>query len=97
MRTTLNIDDELMKEAKIAAIKRGTTLTALVEEGLRKEVQGTTAAGRTVRLPVGARGSRPRVGVDFDRLSELIKEIDELEDLERLEQLGLAGRPRADP
>ncbi len=38
MRTTLNIDDELLKEAKIAAIRRGSTLTALIERALRKEV-----------------------------------------------------------
>lgn len=40
MRTTLNIDDDLLKAAKIAAIQEGTTLTALVEEGLRQRVLG---------------------------------------------------------
>jgi hypothetical protein len=36
VRTTLNIDDDLLKGAKIAAIRRGITLTALVEQGLRE-------------------------------------------------------------
>lgn len=35
MKTTLNIDDELLRRAKRRAADRGTTLTALVEEGLR--------------------------------------------------------------
>jgi len=38
MRTTLNLDDSLLKAAKIAAVRRGTTLTALVEEGLREVI-----------------------------------------------------------
>ncbi|MDQ3710158.1 MAG: type II toxin-antitoxin system VapB family antitoxin [Actinomycetota bacterium] len=35
MKTTLNLDDELLRRAKRRAAARGTTLTALVEEGLR--------------------------------------------------------------
>lgn len=35
MKTTLNLDDELLGRAKRRAAARGTTLTALVEEGLR--------------------------------------------------------------
>lgn len=35
MRTTLNIDDDLIKEAKIAAIREGITLTAYIERALR--------------------------------------------------------------
>jgi hypothetical protein len=36
MRTTLNIDDDLLKEAKIAAIREGITLTAYIERALRQ-------------------------------------------------------------
>jgi plasmid stability protein len=35
MKTTLNLDDELLRRAKQRAAARGTTLTALVEAGLR--------------------------------------------------------------
>ncbi|MBA3373605.1 MAG: type II toxin-antitoxin system VapB family antitoxin [Euzebyaceae bacterium] len=35
MKTTLNLDDELLRRAKLRAAAKGTTLTALVEEGLR--------------------------------------------------------------
>ena len=37
MRTTVNIDDELLKEAKIAAIREGITLTAYIERALKRE------------------------------------------------------------
>lgn len=38
MKTTLNIDDRLMREAKKLAAERGTTLTQVVEEALRAAV-----------------------------------------------------------
>ena len=36
MKTTLNIDETLMKRLRIEAARRGTTMTALVEVGLRR-------------------------------------------------------------
>jgi hypothetical protein len=45
MRTTLNIDDELIKEAKIAAIREGITLTEYIERALRqcrREIEGSS-------------------------------------------------------
>ena len=36
MRTTISIDDGLLKTAKARADERGTTLGALVEDGLRQ-------------------------------------------------------------
>lgn len=35
MKTTLNLDDDLLREAKKRAAEGGTTLTHLVEEALR--------------------------------------------------------------
>ena len=43
MRTTLNIDDELLEEAKIAAIREGITLTEYIERALKHECQETPA------------------------------------------------------
>lgn len=36
MKTTLNLDDELLRRAKRRAAERGTTLTAVIEDALRK-------------------------------------------------------------
>jgi hypothetical protein len=35
MKTTLNLDDDLLREAKKKAADEGTTLTRVVEQGLR--------------------------------------------------------------
>jgi hypothetical protein len=38
--TSINVDPELWKNAKIEAIKRGITVTELFEHSLRKELKG---------------------------------------------------------
>lgn len=40
MKTTLNLNDALLRNAKKAAAARGITLTALFEEGLRQVLSG---------------------------------------------------------
>lgn len=49
MKTTIDIADSLMNEAKRLAAKEGTTLRALVEEGLRR-LLGERKASRGFRL-----------------------------------------------
>jgi plasmid stability protein len=36
MKTTLNIDDQVMRDLKIEAARRGTTMSALVEAAVRQ-------------------------------------------------------------
>ncbi len=38
--TSINVDPEVWKDAKIEAIKRGITVTDLFERSLRKEIKG---------------------------------------------------------
>jgi Bacterial antitoxin of type II TA system, VapB len=38
VKTTIEIDDELLRQAKIRAAQGGETLRALVERGLRREL-----------------------------------------------------------
>jgi hypothetical protein len=47
MKTTLNIHDTLLFEAKAFAAQRRTTLTKLIEEGLRMRLQPELVAPRT--------------------------------------------------
>lgn len=63
MRTTLNIDDDLLKAAKIAAVRRGTTLTALVEEALRETVEGTRS--KTWEIPAHIDKNDPAAVAEF--------------------------------
>lgn len=54
MKTTLNLNDRLLADAKALAARQRTTLTRLIEEGLQLRLRTETdsAARRRVRLPV---------------------------------------------
>jgi hypothetical protein len=75
--TTIRLDDRLLKEAKKAAAERGTTLTALVGEGLRIVLAPSKRPSRRrrVRLPTSGAGGL-RAGVDLDS-SALLWELTE--------------------
>ena len=53
MKTTLNLHDELLSEAKAFAVTQHLSLTRLIEEGLRMRIRGTDVA------PVGLRRAMP--------------------------------------
>jgi hypothetical protein len=72
MRTTVRINDELLKRAKKRATEEGLTLTSLIEEGLARLLAERKAGPRErVLLPVSkaSRGVLP--GVDLNRSSAL--------------------------
>jgi hypothetical protein len=52
MKTTLNIDDELLVKAKAASAREHTTLTALIEEGLRLRLRRAAPPKRIKRLAI---------------------------------------------
>lgn len=81
MKTTLNLDDHLLREAKKRAAERGTTLTKIVEEALRDalssdEIGEEIGDEGEVRWVV-VDGGPPRVDID-DRnaLYELLERSD---------------------
>lgn len=47
MKTTLDLPDDLLIEAKTVAARRRTTLKALVEHALRREIQPATQSTST--------------------------------------------------
>ncbi|MFN0146862.1 MAG: DUF2191 domain-containing protein [Dehalococcoidia bacterium] len=51
MRTTLNIEDDLMIRAKVRAAEERTTLTAIIEEALREKLCPTAAPRERIILP----------------------------------------------
>lgn len=59
MKTTLNLDDELLRRGKRLAAERGTTLTALVEAALRAELAGPARRPPFVLHLPTERGDRP--------------------------------------
>ena len=66
MRTTINLDDALLAEAKQVAARTGRSLTAVVEDALRESLRRRQDTGRRpLELPVfGEGGVQP--GVDLD-------------------------------
>lgn len=52
MKTTLNIDDTVMQRLREEAARTGTTMSELVEAGLRRILaEGAKSASATVTLP----------------------------------------------
>jgi predicted transcriptional regulator len=65
MRTTVRLDDRLLREAKAVAARRGTTLTALIEEGLWDVLsRESRVAAPARRLPTWKSGGT-LAGVDL--------------------------------
>ncbi len=84
MRTTLELPDELLERAKIAAAERGVTVRELIGSALAKDLASPPPAltGKRVRFPLfsSARpGSLELTNADLARV----------EDEEDLRQLGL--------
>jgi hypothetical protein len=70
MRTTVNIDDELLAQAKAIEAATGKTVNAVVDEALRAR-RRDGAKRLTVPLPSFG-GSRLRPGVDLDDSAALL-------------------------
>jgi len=77
MKTTVEISNGLLDEARKLASKDGTTVRALIEAGLRKEVR-ERKRGRAFRLrraTFRGRGLRPELrGAKWEQIRELVYE-----------------------
>ncbi len=51
MKTTLNIDDSVMQRLREEAVRRGTTMSALVEAGLRRVLAAPECMNAPEALP----------------------------------------------
>ena len=76
MKTTLNFDDRLIREAKAHATRDGETLTRLIERALQGYLRPVRARVRDFRArPLTKRGSPP-AGVDLDDRGLLYERMD---------------------
>jgi hypothetical protein len=87
MKTTLDLPDELLIEAKAVAARRRTTLRAMVEHALRREI--APAQQLAVESPVEMNElgmlvlkKRDGGGITMEHINALQEEMD-CEDLER--------------
>ena len=85
-RTTVRLPEELIQSAKRKALAEGRTLTALIEEGLRRVLNERAAAGKAERImprvSTATGGLMP--GIDLSDSASL----QELEDLEYVRRMG---------
>lgn len=77
MRTTVRLDERLMREVKRLAHETGRTLTAVIEESLRETVarKREPRPSSRVRLPVFS-GDGLLPGIDLDDGADLLERMD---------------------
>ena len=72
MRTTIRINDDLLKRAKKHAADEGRTLTSLVEDALVLILSKPKSSQRKrVKLPVSKATGVVLLGIDLNRSSDL--------------------------
>ena len=76
MKTTLNIDDNVMRELKTEAARRGCTMSALVETGLRLVLRKEPAPAELPPLPTFASGGALVDYADREALYRVLDEAD---------------------
>jgi hypothetical protein len=77
MRTTVDLPDELLRQAREQAAKDGTTLTALLADGLRLRLGSGTAPRRRRRLPISRAGGGLQPWVDPASNASLLDAADD--------------------
>jgi len=77
MRTTIRLEDNLLKRAKKQAVEMNTTLTAVIEDALRTALAKPTEVKKQkkIELPVSGSGGLC-AGVDLDDTSSLLDIMD---------------------
>ena len=72
MRTTIRINDDLLKRAKKRAAEEGRTLTSLVEDGLVLVLSKAKAGRRKrIELPISKATGGVLPGIDLNRSTDL--------------------------
>lgn len=77
MRTTLNLDDALLREAKKRAAEEGTTLTKLIEQALRARLQPQRPPGKRFRLKLLTKKGRAVPGINWDDRDSIYERMEE--------------------
>ena len=88
MRTTVRLPGDLLARAKRKAAAEGSTLTSLIEEGLRTMLAepGKPKKRRRVVLPVSKATGGFLPGIDPVKINTQTEEIEDIERLHRIER-----------
>ncbi len=79
MRTTIRMNDRILREAKITAAKEGLSLTAFIEKAVEDKLYGNPPVenGRSGFELVTFKGGGLCPGVDLDDTSSLLDVMEE--------------------
>jgi hypothetical protein len=78
MRTTVDLPDELLRQARSRAAEEGTTLTALLADGLRLRLGREAASSSALRaLPVSRNGGGMQPWIDVGSNASLLDAADD--------------------
>lgn len=83
MRTTIRIDEQLLKKAKELAARSGRSLTSIIEDALRESLSRKPGPDTEQREPVRLvtfRGQGLLPGVDLDDSAALLDLMDTADD-----------------
>jgi hypothetical protein len=72
MRTTIKLDDRLLADAKVEAVRSGRTLNEVVEDALRESLSRRDRSVREQGIALPTSNGRLRPGVDLDDSAALI-------------------------
>jgi len=78
MRTTINLDDQLLKQAKAQAAASGVTLGRLIENAVRESLvrrEILEKRGRVRLITTQGTGTRP--GIDLDHSQSLLEIVEQ--------------------
>ena len=74
MRTTINIDDQLLMQAKAQAAASGVTLAQLIEDALRESlIRRKDMENRERVRMITLKGTGTRPGIDLDNSQSLLE------------------------
>lgn len=78
MRTTIRMNDELLRRAKKLAAQEGRTLTSIIEEGVATVVNSrqNPQKAEDFRLPVSKKGGGVWPGIDINNSAQLYEIMD---------------------
>jgi hypothetical protein len=85
MRTTINLPDQLILDAKKAALEANTTFTEIIADALREALTKRSRKMRTKKktrlITYGKGGAVP--GIDLDKSAELLDFMGDINDSSR--------------
>jgi hypothetical protein len=73
MRTTIRLDEDLLRQTKALAARTGRTLTAVIEDALRETLaRQRSRQDRSRAVLPTFRGNGPQPGIDLDDTAGLL-------------------------